>query len=126
MSATAETRYNGPERREVVELTLREIEEHVDRIVSERLERHELIEKHNHELLLAEIKRGNATFMAAFPDGDADGHRRAHEEQMAVIRDLRDLLREVRNKTVVGLVWALVAVTGMALWRYAQAKFGGG
>jgi beta-lactamase regulating signal transducer with metallopeptidase domain len=118
------TDYTGPERRQVLEITLRQIEEHVDRIVTERLSDHEEVERRNYAELLAAIERSNAVFAAAFPGGDPEGHRRAHEEQMAVIRDMRDLLREVRNKTVVGLVWAFVAVMGLSLWQYARAKMG--
>ena len=58
---------------------------------------------------------------SAFPDGDLEGHRRAHEEVIATIKDRADLWKAVREKTVSGGVYAALGLLMLALWEYAKA-----
>jgi hypothetical protein len=57
-----------------------------------------------------------------FPDGDPDGHRRAHEALIkraeAKARFYEDLRGELAKK---GL-WALIGLLGIALWQYVKAR----
>lgn len=54
----------------------------------------------------------------AFPNEDAVSHRRYHEELIEQGKDRRELIRAVRDKTVAGLVWALMLGIGIACWKY--------
>lgn len=118
--------WNGPERRVSGPLTLRELEEHIDRRVSARLDAHAAEERRDREALMSEIKQVQKMIMTAFPDGDAEGHRRFHEESIETMRDLRDLMRRVRNNTVTGIVWAAIVLCAAALWSYIKGNLGGG
>lgn len=61
------------------------------------------------------------TLQSAFPNGDLEGHRRAHEEVIATIADRTALWKAVREKTVSGGVYAALGLLMMALWEYAKA-----
>lgn len=118
--------WDGPERRVSGPLTLRELEDHIDRRVSARLDAHAAEERRDREALMSEIKQVQKMIMSAFPDGDAEGHRRFHEESIETMRDLRDLMRRVRNNTVTGVVWGLIVLTGAAVWSYLKNHLGAG
>lgn len=119
-----EEQWTGPERRVTGPMTLRELEEHIDRRITQRLAEHAAAEKADRDELLAEVKKVQMLLLTAFPGGDPDGHRRAHEEAIAFFRDWGALMKEIRNKTVVGVVWAVIALIGLSVWSYVKAKAG--
>lgn len=104
--------------------SLRDLEDHIDQRITLRLAEHAAAEKLGQDELLCEVRKVQALLASAFPDGDADGHRRAHEEAIDIARDVRDLMREVRNKTVVGVVWAVVGLVAISVWQYIKTKAG--
>lgn len=62
------------------------------------------------------IKADMARFMKAFPNDDIDGHREYHKIMIERNRNMRDLTLEIRKKTVVGVLWMLLAGVGIAVW----------
>lgn len=54
----------------------------------------------------------------AFPAGDAEGHRRAHEAMIASIESRQRLTQAIIEKTIPALFWAALAVIGAALWNH--------
>jgi hypothetical protein len=57
-----------------------------------------------------------------FPDGDLDGHRRYHEEQIEMMKAKRRMYDSIAEKTMTGLLWALIVAVGVALWEYASRR----
>ena len=57
---------------------------------------------------------------SAFPDGDLDGHRRAHETVIASAADMATLWKSVREKTISGSIWAGIVLLAAALWEYVK------
>jgi hypothetical protein len=63
-----------------------------------------------------------AKFKAAFPLGDHEGHRRAHEVMMEELHERRRLRQAVVEKSVAGLVWAIMVALGIAVWQYIKRE----
>lgn len=59
-------------------------------------------------------------FSGAFPGGDSEGHKRAHEAMIADIQARRDLAKAVKEKTISGLIWAGIVALGAAVWQYIK------
>lgn len=57
---------------------------------------------------------------SAFPDGDLDGHRRAHQTVIAAAADRATLWKSVREKTISGSIWAGIVLLAAALWEYIK------
>lgn len=64
--------------------------------------------------------------ISAFPGGDMEGHRHYHEMMMEAGRDRKRLITAVKEKTVAGLVWALMLGVGIACWKYFMTLIGRG
>lgn len=58
----------------------------------------------------------------AFPKGDLDGHRRAHETVMSDAADREKLWKAVLEKTISGSVWAAIVLLAMALWELVKDR----
>jgi hypothetical protein len=56
----------------------------------------------------------------AFPSSDIDGHRRYHEEVIAMMQDRRRMRQAVLEQVIKGSAWALLITTGAALWTYIK------
>lgn len=65
----------------------------------------------NHSDIMAELK----AIRGAFPGGDVEGHRRAHEAMMELLEERRRLRRAIQEKTISGLIWAgiVAAITSV-------------
>lgn len=61
-------------------------------------------------------------FREAFPGGDWSGHRRYHDIQIEMLMSRRRLLQAVMEKSISGLVWALMIVIGLALWKWFRSQ----
>ena len=57
---------------------------------------------------------------SAFPDGDLDGHRRAHQTVMAAAADREARWKSVWEKTISGGIWAGIVLLAAALWEYIK------
>ncbi len=64
------------------------------------------------------LERRVAAVESAFPNGDPASHCRYHEELIEQGKDRRELIRAVRDKTIAGLVWAVMLGIGIACWKY--------
>jgi len=57
-------------------------------------------------------------FADAFPGADHVGHCRYHDLMIEQIEERRKLRRAVQEKTISGLVWALIVGLALAVWHY--------
>lgn len=56
-----------------------------------------------------------------FPGGDPEGHRRAHEAMIETLAEKRRLRMAIQEKTISGLVWAVVVGVSVALWEWIKS-----
>lgn len=61
---------------------------------------------------------GFAMLLKAFPGGDTEGHRRAHEAMIERTAELRRLRIAIQQKTLEGLVWAIIVGAGIVFWNW--------
>lgn len=57
-----------------------------------------------------------------FPDGDPDGHRRAHEALIRKAESRAKFYDDLRGKLAEKGLWALLVLLGVALWQYIKTK----
>lgn len=57
-------------------------------------------------------------FAEAFPGGDYLGHCRYHALMIERNEELRRLRAAILEKTIAGLVWAVIVGAGIAAWHY--------
>lgn len=65
-------------------------------------------------------------FTEAFPAGDHVGHSRYHALMIEDIDSRKRLRQAVMEKTISGIVWAVVVAGGLALWAWIKAQVKGG
>jgi len=65
-------------------------------------------------------------FAEAFPGGDHVGHCRYHDLMIEDIAAKKRLRQAVMEKTVAGLVWALIVGLALAGWHYLKSLIKGG
>ncbi len=58
------------------------------------------------------------TMKTGFPNGDLDGHRRAHEGEISDAKEWHDLWKTVRERTISGGVYAGLTLLVVAVWKY--------
>ena len=89
----------------------REMETHASKV--ERLSESTLsvIEKQN--VLIRQLKDA---FTKAFPEGDAESHRRAHEEWMEKDKADREFWAKLKQNTINWVVVAVLSWVGLVLW----------
>ena len=61
-----------------------------------------------------------ATFKDAFPEGDAAGHRIAHEKAIRNAGWWDRIKGEAISKTVTGSVWVFLAFVAVAVWEHVK------
>src|ERR1035437_4945757 len=59
---------------------------------------------------LARLEKQVDGFVKAFPEGDAEGHRRSHEDQIEKARDSKAFRKAIK------LALAISSVLGIAIW----------
>ena len=62
----------------------------------------------------------------AFAGGDADGHRRAHEAMINLIEEKRRLRVAIQEKTISGLLWAILVFIGVSVFSEIRKVITGG
>lgn len=60
----------------------------------------------------------------AFPGGDIDGHRRAHEAMIQLAEEKRRLRVAIQEKTLSGLLWGALIALGLAMWTKLKLLLG--
>lgn len=63
-----------------------------------------------------------AAVKLAYPDGDADGHRRFHEEMIRKAAERAQFYQDLRTKLAEKGIWALFVLLAIALWAFIKAK----
>ena len=125
--------WDGTENRRTPPHTLAEAIEILDRRIDDRikihLERHNAQEIMRQQSLVGELRTSieglEDLIKRGFPGGDPEEHRRYHEEAIALMRARRKLMESISERTVTGLVWAVIGVTGLALWHFLVARIVG-
>jgi hypothetical protein len=74
------------------------------------------------EKKIVEAIRGIDELRKAFPDGDADGHRRYHESIIRKNEAREKFYEDLRAELAKKGLWALVAVLALALWQFFKSK----
>lgn len=110
-----ERRHDGP-------MTLRELQDHIDTRIRDRLSEHMESERVQMDTRFGEIKD---LLKSAFPAGDPAAHRIAHEEMIGWVRARRRFLENLALHLAKGGLWAVIVVLAVAVWHYAKAKIGG-
>lgn len=88
-----------------------ELDSHAHRVETLSASTLSVIEKQN--VLIRELKEA---FIKAFPDGDAESHRRAHEEWMEKDKADRELWTKLKQNTINWVVIAILSWIGLVLW----------
>lgn len=65
-----------------------------------------------------------ADIASAFPNVDTEGHRRYHQTMIEILEERRRLRVAILEKTISGLVWAVLVFVGMAAWHYIKTNLG--
>jgi len=111
----------GEERRRTPQMTLAELEMHIDNRIKIRLDEHAHKEEQRMKEQFDELKE---LLRSGFPGGDPEEHRRYHQEVIEFMQERRQLWRSIREKTLTGLVWAGAVGLGTMIWHYVKAKLG--
>jgi hypothetical protein len=70
------------------------------------------------------VKKLDGLITSAFPNSDIEGHRRYHETMIELLIEKRRLRLAIQEKTVAGLLWAVMVWVGILLFQGAKAKLG--
>ena len=70
------------------------------------------------QFIKAEMAELSKLIRSAFPDGDPDGHRRAHEQEIASAKRWTAIKVSVMEKVVTGGVWGLISFLALAAWEH--------
>jgi len=91
--------------------------DHAERSVEAIDERLDSLERsgEEHKRWKADMER---RFAEAFPGGDHVGHCRYHDLMIEDIAAKKRLRQAVMEKTIAGLVWALIVGAAIAGWHY--------
>ncbi|WP_018991310.1 hypothetical protein [Aromatoleum toluclasticum] len=115
--------WDGGERRRTSPYTMRELEEHIDERIRLRLADHAADEGRRMDGKFDELK---TLLASAFPGGDPLEHKRYHDEVIEWMQERRALWISIREKTITGLLWALLVGMGGAIWHAIKTKILGG
>lgn len=132
--------WSGPERRAEFATTEAEtfnlimdtrvvVEEHKKEMHQQFKEMREELDNHAHrveklsESTLSVIEKQNAlikelkdAFVKAFPEGDAESHRKAHEEWIEKDRADKEFWIKLKQNTINWVVIAILSWVGLVLW----------
>lgn len=65
---------------------------------------------------LSSIENKVDVIAAAFPAGDFEGHKRYHQSLIDILEERRALYRSLKEKTIIGVIWAGAVWLGLAAW----------
>lgn len=105
------------------------VEEHKKEMQQQFREMKEELDNHSHrveklsESTLTVIEKQNAlikelkdAFVKAFPEGDAESHRKAHEEWIEKDRADKEFWVKLKQNTINWVVIAILSWVGLVLW----------
>lgn len=61
-----------------------------------------------------------AIMLSAFPNGDPVGHKEFHQKQIEYMNDKIALWKEIRSKSIIGILWATAGFIAMAVLEYVK------
>ena len=132
--------WSGPERRvefaatdaetfNLITDTRAAVEEHKKEMQQQFKEMKEELDNHAHRLeklsesTLSMLQKQNTlikelkdAFVKAFPDGDAESHRKAHEEWIEKDRADKEFWVKLKQNTINWVVIAILSWVGLVLW----------
>ncbi len=77
---------------------------------------------------IEDLEKDQATmkkdFANAFPGGDAAGHRAYHEMVKEDLAERKRMRKAITEKSVAGLIWAIIVWIGAAIWHEVKARLG--
>lgn len=117
------TDYQGPERRSEA-LTEDRVRLLIQQAVTQALREHEAHLMLHMDKQFANLRQ---TFASAFPEGDPDGHRLAHEKAIRNAGWWDRIKTEAISKTVTGGLWVFLAFLAVSVWEHVknEARKGG-
>ena len=89
----------------------------VEAAVKEAMEEHEEKVKRHLDDRFDELK---AIMLNAFPNGDPIGHKEFHQKQIEYMNDKIALWKEIRSKSIIGILWAGAGFLAMAVLEYVK------
>lgn len=104
----------GEERRDSTHLSLR-----IQVAVNEAMEEHEKKVKGHIDGKFQEL---TDVILSAFPGDDPLGHRQYHQKQIDYMTEKMALWKDIRTKSVTGVLWLLLGLLGTALWEYFKIE----
>ena len=98
--------------------------------VKQAMEKHEVKIKQELEITEAKTKAHldhrfdelKLIMISAFPDGDPVGHKQYHQVQIDFMNERRALWKDIRSKSIVGIIFMLLGFLGMAVIEYAKRE----
>lgn len=63
-----------------------------------------------------------ARMLLAFPDSDAVGHKRFHEQEIENNKERKALMKDIRHKAIIGFIWLFVGLGSTAFWEYIKRE----
>lgn len=73
---------------------------------------------------LIQLEQDMEKIRDAFPEGDYQGHARAHQVMIERNQELRRLRIAIAEKTIAGLIWAGMIALGLGIWELVLSKLG--
>lgn len=113
--------WDGVERRKNPLNNLEDLEHFIDKKIKLHLDDHTRVEA---LLINSRFDTLETLIKAGFPGGDVLEHKRYHDEVMEFMKERKELWKSIREKTLSGLLWALVVSTGAAFWQFLKTKIG--
>ena len=104
----------GPERRDNSHVSMR-----IQLAVNEAMEEHEKKVKEHIDNKFIELTK---LIESAFPGDDPAGHRQYHQKQIDYMNERMALWKDIRAKSVTGVLWLLLGLLGTALWEYFKIE----
>lgn len=95
---------------------------HVEKLVEDRIEKHELENKHVLEDIAFKLSNLEQLIKDGFPHGDVAGHRRVHERYIMEAEERRQMIVGAKQKVFEGTLWAALVILTIALWDYFKLQ----
>lgn len=89
----------------------------VEVAVKQAMEEHEVKVRQHLDDRFDELK---AIMLSAFPNGDPIGHKEFHQKQIEYMNDRIALWKEIRSKSIIGILWAGAGFIAMAVLEYVK------
>lgn len=89
----------------------------VEVAVKQAMEEHEVKVRQHLDSRFDELK---SIMLSAFPENDPVKHREFHQKQIDFMNEKIALWKEIRSKSIVGILWASAGFVAMAILEYVK------